>query len=342
MERSDTPGCPDQKLTVDPGRDALVVAAGAGTVRIRYVELDREVEGDEDDVDEQPRISAELHVELAEAVGDIPAKKWVKFVDVYTHDSYDGKHLTVVEDATVNRTVFRAVVSSLDVTVSLEELLALVAKHTEAKASFLALVKLLPEDESFDVDEIEIVEEAEPATVARQEGSVEELLAKAQVLIDQGVARKESVLYAQYDEKVARQFSPSFLEAEAILAQIDEIDPTGQGHALRAAWFEGLEPGNFPQYARETAKAWNNAVEASPERLDWRERAAFAHLRARAGAKAVPHLNKLIAADKSDPHLYYLRARAYDAKPPRRSPSSSERSRSIPTTGATIASWRRT
>lgn len=167
------------------------------------------------------------------------------------------------------------------------------------------------------IDAIEIV--AEPEGEPRGRGApvrddVEALLADAARRIETGIAAREEInsydAYKSYED-YEREESPNFAAAADQLLEANALDASGRSHSLRARWYERVEHQWYPRTARETAKAWERALACDANNLEWIRRTAFAYLRAGKGNKALPLLSKLVAADESDAHNYFLRGLCY-------------------------------
>lgn len=302
-------GKPSTGVAIEVADGVVRVSAGGPQIEFRHVELSREDEGEAHD-----RVSAELHVRLPEAVGGIPAERWVKALSLLTHDAYDGTGSLVLEDGEPFWTSLNAAARLLGIEV------VDVVREVGAATAYPLGYEVLRDaeyiwdaDADDDDDDVVLVEEPEPA--AELPGSTDALLARAAELIETGIAGGEKLdpndAYGAY-KKSGRRDSPSFAEAQDILSSVDARDDNaGRSHATRGHWYERLEYQSYPRCAYETAKAWEKAVDANPDELEWTRRAAFAHMRSGKNAKALKLLNKLVKADKKNAFNYYLRGRCH-------------------------------
>jgi predicted DNA-binding WGR domain protein/tetratricopeptide (TPR) repeat protein len=302
--------------TVERQGDELLVRVGKRSIRLRYVELSRETEGeDEEDASsrEHDRVAAELHLRLQSPQLGVPANAWVKLVELYCHDSYDGEYVLLLEDDDVYHQAFRAAAAALNLPISPAELTALVAPFTGYEEGF-SLLLAEPDCwvEEGEAQRVVVVEE--PQEVPLPVGDPKDLLARAAELIDRGVLAGERLgpdgPYEPYRNSAARD-SPCFAEAQDILLSVDRVDATGAGHALRGRWYDRLEHQFYRPRPDQTAKAWEQALTCDSDNLEFVRGAAYAHIRANQEAKAIKRITQLLKADKNDGHAYFLRGCCY-------------------------------
>jgi hypothetical protein len=148
-----------QKFTIVSDGDDLRVTGPNGTGYVRYVELEREIEGL--DEKEQPRITAELHLRIDK----VPATQWIKLAFLCTHDSLDGEYAVALENAHVYEP---AVAAMTEIIGDAPTTISMIAKHTNARDSLRALAEALSEGDIGTIDGFEIVDESGPVDRGRK------------------------------------------------------------------------------------------------------------------------------------------------------------------------------